>query len=70
MFTVTYGVRGARRTSTRNFPTVGEAETFARRWSESNSTGHYWSEVTSVSRGGSTPSTEITHARFNLKNPA
>lgn len=66
MFEVEYGVKGAYRISNREFETLGEAEAFARRWSQSNSTGHYWAEVTGTSVGGTTPGTTVTYARFNL----
>lgn len=66
-FAVEYGVHGAHRISNREFPTLGEAEAFAQRWARSNSQGHYWAEVSSVSVGGSTPGTTVVHARLNLE---
>lgn len=60
VFTVEYGVHGAMRISTREFETQAEAFGFARRWSRSNSTGHYWAEVTEG---------DTVLVRFNLPRP-
>jgi hypothetical protein len=73
VFTVESGVHGATRINTREYPTLAEAEAAARRWSESNSQGHYWAEVTSYSLAGSVgfaPGKKIVHARFNLPGDA
>ena len=46
MFTVEMGVRGAYRITRRVYETRDEAVARARRWADSNSTGHYWAVVT------------------------
>lgn len=69
-FTMEYGVHGAYRISTREFTTLADAEAAAARWARSNSTGHYWAEVTGTSVGGSTPGSTVTYARHNLPRPA
>jgi len=45
-YVVEFGIHGAYTIKRREFTTLLEAEQKARRWSESNSTGHYWAEVT------------------------
>lgn len=46
MFQVEHGVHGAVRTAKRQFATLAEAETSAKRWAASNSQGSYWAEIT------------------------
>jgi hypothetical protein len=45
MFTLYYGVHGARRVHEREYETLEEAKARGLRWSQSNSTGHYWAQV-------------------------
>lgn len=45
MFTLHYGVHGAMRVSERTYDTLDEAKAKGLRWSQSNSTGHYWAQV-------------------------
>jgi len=44
---VSCGVHGASRVIEREYPTLDEAKAKALRWSQSNSTGHYWAQVRS-----------------------
>jgi hypothetical protein len=44
-YRVEYGVKGSYRISTRTYDTITEANAKAKRWSQSNSIGSYWSQV-------------------------
>lgn len=57
MFKVLCGVHGAMRVNEHEYPTREEATAKAKRWSQSNSTGHYWAQV-------KTPA-GVTVAQFN-----
>ena len=57
-FTVLKGERGATRVTRTEFATMDEALRNAQRWSESNSTGDYWSMIRDAQGE--------TVARFNL----
>ena len=47
-YRVETGVKGASRINYREFDNQDDAVEFAARWARSNSTGHYWAEVTIV----------------------
>jgi hypothetical protein len=51
MYNVEYGVKGAMRIQNKSFPDQETAAQFAERWARSNSTGHYWAEVTCILSG-------------------
>lgn len=44
-FVLRFGVHGASRVSEHEYPTLEEAKARGLRWSQSNSTGHYWAQV-------------------------
>lgn len=62
MYNVEYGVKGATRINNKSFPTREAAVQFAERWARSNSTGHYWAEVTCLLSG----SEGLLKLRYNL----
>ena len=64
---VEFGVHGAMRIKQREFGTLEDAYRLARRWSRSNSTGHYWAEVTRVDRKSA--ATKVITS-FNLERAA
>lgn len=54
MFTLEYGVKGAATISSRQYDDMNSALLAGQRWSRSNSTGHYWAEVTTENLDGTT----------------